>query len=119
MPMTWYVARGGVAVATDTSEVYAVSAAVGLGELSEAVSIGGELVVADSAVGVSVAVGLGEVVEAVSMGRELLVADSAVGVSVAVGPGELCEAVSIGGELVVADSAVAGVGDAASDGVFG
>ena len=48
--MTWNVARGGVAVATDTSEVYAVSAAVGLGELSEAVSIGGELVVADSAV---------------------------------------------------------------------
>ena len=61
--MTWNVARGGVAVATDTSEVYAVSAAVGLGEL--------------------------------------------------------CEAVSIGGELLVADSAVAGVGDAASDGVFG
>ena len=48
--MTWNVARGGVAVATDTSEVYAVSAAVGLGELSEAVSIGGELLVADSAV---------------------------------------------------------------------
>jgi len=48
--MTWNVARGGVAVATDTSEVYAVSAAVGLGELSEAVSIGGELLVADSAI---------------------------------------------------------------------
>ena len=47
--MTWYVARGGVGVATDTSEAYGVSAAVGLGELSEAVSIGGELV-ADSAV---------------------------------------------------------------------
>ena len=61
--MTWNVARGGVAVATDASEVYAVSVAVGLGEL--------------------------------------------------------CEAVSIGGELLVADSAVAGVGDAASDGVFG
>ena len=88
--MTWNVARGGVAVATDASEVYAVSVAVGLGELSEAVSIGGELLVADSAVGVSVAVGLGE----------------------------LSEAVSIGGELLVADSAVAGVGDAASDGVF-
>ena len=89
--MTWYVARGGGAVATDASEAYGVSAAVGLGELSEAVSIGGELVVADSAVGVSVAVGLGE----------------------------LCEAISTGGELVVADSAVAGVGDAATDGVFG
>ena len=48
--MTWNVARGGVAVATDASEVYAVSAAIRLGELSEAVSIGGELVVADSAV---------------------------------------------------------------------
>ncbi len=89
--MTWYVARGGGAVATDASEAYGVSVAVGLGELSEAVSIGGELVVADSAVGVSVAVGLGE----------------------------LSEAVSIGGEVLVADSAVAGVGDAATDGVFG
>ena len=89
--MTWNVARGGVAVATDTSEVYAVSAAVGLGELPEAVSIGGELVVADSAAEISVVIGLGE----------------------------LCEAVSIGGELLVADSAVAGVGDAASDGEFG
>ena len=89
--MTWYVARGDVAVATDTSEAYGVSAAVGLGELCEAVSIGGELVVADSAVGVSVAVAVGE----------------------------LSEAVSTGGELLVADSAVAGVGDAATDGVFG
>ena len=50
MPMTWYVARGGVAVATEASEAYGVSAAGGLGELSEAVSIGGELLVADSAV---------------------------------------------------------------------
>jgi len=116
--MTWNVARGGVAVATDTSEVYAVSAAVGLGELSEAVSIGGELVVADSAVGVSAAVGLGELSEAVSIGGELVVADSAAEISVVIGLGELCEAVSIGGELLVADSAVAGVGDAASDGVF-
>jgi hypothetical protein len=89
--MTWNVARGGVAVATDASEVYAVSAAIRLGELSEAVSIGGELVVANSAVGASVAVGLGE----------------------------LFEAISTGSELLVADSAVAGVGDAASDGVFG
>ena len=48
--MTWYVARGGGAVATDASEAYGVSAAVGLGELSEAVSTGGELVVAHSAV---------------------------------------------------------------------
>ncbi len=48
--MTWYVARGGAAAATDVSEAYGVSVAVGLGELSEAVSIGGELLVADSAV---------------------------------------------------------------------
>ena len=89
--MTWYVARGGGAVAIDASEAYGVSVAVGLGELSEAGSIGGEVLVADSAVGVSVAVGLGE----------------------------LSEAVSIGGEVLVADSAVAGVGDAATDGVFG
>jgi len=91
MPMTWYVVRGGDPLATDASEAYGVSAAVEPGELCEAVSTGGELVVADSAVGVSAAVGLGE----------------------------LCEAVSTGGELVVADSALAGVGDAATDGVFG
>ena len=48
--MTWYVVRGAVAVATDTSEAYGVSAAVGFGELSGAVSTGAELVVADSAV---------------------------------------------------------------------
>ena len=48
--MTWYVARAGGAVATDASEAYGVSVAVGLGELSEAVSTGGELIVADSAV---------------------------------------------------------------------
>ena len=89
--MTWYVARGGDPLATDASEEYGVSAAVGLGELPEAVSTGGELVVADSAVGASAAVGLGE----------------------------LCEAVSTRGELLVADSAVAAVGDAATDGVFG
>ncbi len=63
MPMTWYVVRGGDPLATDASEAYGVSAAVE--------------------------------------------------------PGELCEAVSTGGELVVADSALAGVGDAATDGVFG
>ena len=89
--MTWYVARAGVAVATDASEAYGVSVVVGLGELCEAVSTDGELVVADSAVGISVVVGLCE----------------------------LCEAISIGGELFVASSAVAGVGDTAIDGVFG
>ena len=88
--MTWYVARAGGAVAADASEAYGVSVAVGLGELSEAVSTGGELIVVASPVGVSVAVRLGE----------------------------LSEAVSTGDELIVADSAVVGVGDAATDGVF-
>jgi hypothetical protein len=76
--MTWNVARGGGAVVTDASEAYGVSVAVGLGELCEAVSTDGELVVADSAVGDSVAVGLGELCEAVSTDGELVVADSAV-----------------------------------------
>jgi hypothetical protein len=118
MPMTWYVARGGVAVATDSSEAYEVSVvAVGLGELSEVVSIGGELLVANSEVGVSAAGGLGKLSEAVSIGAEL-VANSEVGVSVAGGLGKLSEAVSIGAELVV-NCAVAGVGDAATDEGFG
>jgi len=43
----------------------------------------------------------------------------AVGVSVTVGLSELSEAVSTGGELVVANLAVAGIGDAATDEVFG
>src|SRR5947208_11047734 len=119
LPVPCTMARGGVAVGTDTSEVFGFSAAVGPSALSEAVSIGSELVVADSAVGVSAAVGLGELSEAVSIGGELVVADSAAEISVVIGLGELCEAVSIGGELLVADSAIAGVGDAASDGVFG
>jgi hypothetical protein len=90
--MTWYVARGGDPLATDASEAYGVSAAVGLGELCEAVSTGGKLVVADSVVGVSAAAGVAEPCKTISTG---------------------------GGELLVADSAVAGVGDAATDGVFG
>jgi hypothetical protein len=89
--MTWYVARGGGAVAVDTSEAYGVSVAIGLGELSEPVSPGGELVVGTSAVGVSAVVILGE----------------------------LCEAVSTGTGLLVANSAVAGVGDVATDMLFG
>jgi len=48
--MTWYVTRGAVAVATDSSEACGVSLTVGLSELSEAVSIGGELLVANLAV---------------------------------------------------------------------
>ena len=89
--MTWYVTRGGVAVATDSSEACGVSLTVGLSGLSEAVSIGDELLVANSAVGVSVTVGLSE----------------------------LSEAVSIGGELLVANLALAGIGDAATDKAFG
>ena len=87
--MTWYVTRGAVAVATDSSEAYGVSVMVGLSEFSEAASMGGELL------------------------------NLAVGVSVTVGLSELSEAVSIGGELLVANLAVAGVGDAVTDEVFG
>ena len=51
--MTWYVARGGVAVATDSSEGYEVSVvAGGFGELSEAVSTGAELVAIFAVAGV-------------------------------------------------------------------
>lgn len=90
MPITWNVAGCGVAISTEVLEAYGVSVATELGELSEVVSTGVEFPIADSAYGVSVAVELGE----------------------------LSEAVWIGGELLVADSAVAGVGDAATDGVF-
>jgi hypothetical protein len=105
-----------VAVATVASEPYAVSAAVGLG--SEAVWIG-ELPVPASAIGVSAMLEVGELSEAASIPGELRVADSAIRVSAAVGLGELTEAIWIDGELLVADSAVAGVGDAATEGVFG
>ncbi len=83
--MTWYVTRGAVAVATDSSEAYGVSVMVGLSELSEAASIGGELLVANLAVGVSVTVEPSELSEAVSIGGELLVATLAVVVSAMVG----------------------------------
>ena len=106
---------GGVAAATDASESFGVSAAVGPGGLSEAISTDGEVVAAE----VSAPVGLGELCEAISTGGELLVADSVVRVSVAVGLCEPCKANLTGGELVVADSAVAGVGDGATDETFG
>jgi len=64
-------------------------------------------------------VGLSEFSEAVSIGGELLLTNLAVGVFVTVGLTELSEAVSIGGELLVANLAVAGVGDAVTDEVFG
>lgn len=115
--MTWYTARGGAAVATDASEAYGVSAAVGLAEPSNAISTGGEPVVTDSAVGVFATAGLGELSAVVSIGGELVAADSAVGVFAAVGLAEPSKAISIAGELV--DSAVAGVGEAATDEVFG
>src|SRR5215472_1331457 len=91
MPMTWYVVGGGGAVAVGRSEAYGVSTAIGLGELCEVASTGGELVVVASAAGVSAVVRLGE----------------------------LCEAASTGGELVVVASAFAGVGDVATDRLFG
>ena len=90
MPTTWYVPRGGGAVATDASEPGGVSVVVRLGELCEAISTGGELVVVASSVGVSVAARLGEV----------------------------CEAVSTGGELVIVACLIAGVGDVATDRLF-
>ena len=62
---------------------------------------------------------VGELSEAGSIPDELLAADSAIGVSAAVGRGELTKAVWIDGELPVAASAIAGVGDAATEGVFG
>jgi len=114
------VARGGVTAVEDASEAYAVSAAAGVGELSEAVSMGGALVVADSAVLASTAVGLGELSAAASMGGALVVGDSAAGVFAAAGLAEPCKTIATGGgELFVAVSAVAGVGDATTDEVFG
>ena len=93
---------------------------VGVGELFEAVSTGCKLVVADSVVGVCAAAGVVELSAAASMGGGLALADSAVGVCAAAGLAELFKTISTGGgELLVADSAVAGVGDTASDGVFG
>jgi hypothetical protein len=118
MPTTWYVPRGGGAVATDASEPDGVSVAARLGELCEAVSTGGELVVIASPVGVSVVVRLGELCEAVSTGGELITVASAGGVSVLVRLGERCEAVSTSGELVIIPSLVAGVGDVATDRLF-
>ena len=116
--MTWYVTRGAFAVATDSSEAYGVSVMVGLTELSEATSIGGELLVTNLPVGVSVMVGSTEVSEAVSIGGELLLANLAVGVSVLVALSEF-SAVSTGGGLLGANLAVAGVGGAATDEGFG
>ena len=111
--------RGGVAAVEDASEAYAVCAAAGVGELADTVSTRGELFVADSVV-VSTAVGLGERSVAASMGGALVVADSAAGVFAAAGLAEPCTTISIGGgELFAADCAIAGVGDAATDEVFG
>jgi hypothetical protein len=114
--VTWYVFSAGGAIATDASETYGLSAAVGLGELCEAVSIGGELVTG-SAARISAGAALGKLCETVSTGGELR--DSAIGVWVGELP-DLCRAISIGGVLFVADSTVAGVGETATDDeVFG
>ena len=89
MPITCYVARGDVAVATDASEAYGLSAAVGLG--SETVWIR-ELPVAASAIGVSAALEAGELSEATSIPGELLAADFAIGVSATVEVAKVSEA---------------------------
>jgi len=141
------VARRGGAVATDTSEAYGVSVVARLGELCEATSTGGELVVVAFPVGVSavarlgelceatstagefvvvvppagvsLVVRLGELCEAVSTGSELVVVAPPAGVSMVAILGEFCEAVSTGSELVVVAPAVVGVGDVATDRFFG
>ena len=117
--MTWYVDPGAVAVATGASEPFGVSVAIGLDEPSDAVSTGGELIAADCTVGVSVVAGLSELSDVVSIGRELVVADSAAGASAMAGLSELSDVVSVRRELVVAACPVAGVDDAATEGVFG
>lgn len=109
--MTWYVARGGGAVVSDTSEACGFSEVVRLGELCEAVSTGGELVVVGSSLGVSVVVRVGTFWEVVSAAGELIVVASSVGVRVVVRVVELCEAVSTGGELVVVVCPVGGKGE--------
>ena len=105
-------------MAVDRPEAYGVSVVVRLGELCEASSTNGELVVVASAVDVSVVVRLGELCEASSTGGELVVVASAVGASTVSRLAEVCEAVSRGGELFAVVSAVAGIGDA-PDRLFG
>jgi len=119
MPMTWYVAPRGGAVATDTSEAYGVFVLTRLGGLCEAVSIRAELVVVASPVGVSVLAKLGELCETTLTGGGLVVVASSVGVSLAARSGELCKATSTGAELVGVAPAVVGVGDVATDRFFG
>ena len=121
MPITWYAARGGGAVAVDTSETSGVSVGIGLSELCELASTatGGELVVAASAAGVPAVIRVAAVCEAASTGGELVVVASSLAVSAVARVDELCEAVSTGGGLVVFTSAVAGVGDVATDRLFG
>ena len=90
-----------------------------LGELCEAASTGGELVVVAFPVGVSAVARLGELCEATSTAGEFVVVVPPAGVSLVVRLGELCEAVSTGSELVVVAPAVVGVGDVATDRFFG
>jgi len=60
-----------------------------------------------------------EVCEAASTDGEFVAVASALGVSAVARVGELCEAASTGGELVVFASTVAGVGEVATDRLFG
>jgi hypothetical protein len=117
--MTWYVPRRGAAVATDTSEAYGVSVVARLGELCEATSTGGELVVVASRAGVSVVARVAELCDVTSTGGGLVVVARPVGVSVVARLGELREATSASGELVVIALAVVGVGDVATGRAFG
>ena len=139
--MTWYVACARGRAAVDTSEAYGVcvvlkvcetgdelaafasageiSALVWIGELWETGSTGGELVAFASTVAISVLVALGELCEATSTDDELVIVASPLGVCAVLRFGELCAAGSTSGELVVIAPAVAGVGDPATDRVFG
>ena len=105
-------------MAVDRPEAYGVSVVVRLGELCEASSTGGELVVVASAVGASTVSRLAEVCEASSTGGELTVVAFAVDAPAVSRLDEVCEAVSRGGELIAVVSAVAGIGDA-PDRLFG
>jgi hypothetical protein len=64
-------------------------------------------------------VGVGELCEIASTGSGLVVTAFALGDSAVARVGGFCEAASTGSELVVFASPIAGVGDVATDGLFG
>ena len=97
----------------------AVDALERFGEPWESASTVGELIVIASAVAASLLARLGELCAAASTGDEPVVFASAVGTSEVARLGGLCAAVSTVGEFVVIAGAVAGVGDVATDTLFG